>query len=145
MGIFSELKEALPKTTERVAKNTRAEDNRKIREMIERRIHEFADHPEDIPKRLDELDREWDVERILEANAATLALVGTLLGFKDKRFLTLPLLVTGFLLQHALQGWCPPLPILRRLGVRTETEIMGERNSLKAMYDAFANLETRPH
>ncbi|WP_111420331.1 efflux transporter outer membrane subunit, partial [Rhodoplanes roseus] len=27
-----------------------------------------------------------------------------------------------FLFQHAIQGWCPPVPILRRLGFRTELE-----------------------
>jgi hypothetical protein len=30
----------------------------------------------------------------------------------------LPALVTAFLFQHAVQGWCPPVPILRRLGFR---------------------------
>ncbi|WP_407921819.1 hypothetical protein, partial [Corallococcus sp. AB049A] len=28
----------------------------------------------------------------------------------------------SFLLQHGLQGWCPPLPLLRRLGLRTRGE-----------------------
>jgi hypothetical protein len=40
--------------------------------------------------------------------------------------------VNGFLLQHSLQGWCPPLAIFRRLGVRTAAEIEYERSMLKA-------------
>jgi hypothetical protein len=37
------------------------------------------------------------------------------------------LIVQGFFLQHAIQGWCPPLPVLRRLGFRTVQEIEEER------------------
>jgi hypothetical protein len=40
--------------------------------------------------------------------------------------------VGTFLLQHALQGWCPPVPILRRLGYRTAREIFEERLALLA-------------
>ncbi|MBX9677636.1 MAG: hypothetical protein K2X38_02650 [Gemmataceae bacterium] len=75
-----------------------------------------------------------DVERTLEANAASVSLIGSLLGFTvDRRFFALPGLVAGFLLQHAVQGWCPPLPIFRHLGFRTAREIDDERNALKSM------------
>jgi hypothetical protein len=40
-------------------------------------------------------------------------------------------------MQHALQGWCPPLPLLRRLGVRTQQEIERERYALKALRGDF--------
>jgi hypothetical protein len=64
----------------------------------------------------------------------------------DRRFVAVPLVVTGFLLQHALQGWCPPLPVLRRLGVRTAREIERERTALKALrgdFDELARLRER--
>ena len=87
--------------------------------------------------RLAELDREWDIERILEANASTLAF-GVLLGSTvDRRWLALPALVTAFLFQHAVQGWCPPLPVLRRMGFRTADEINQERFALKALRGDF--------
>ncbi len=71
---------------------------------------------------------------MLEANAATLAFAGVALGATvDKRWLALPALVTAFLFQHAVQGWSPPLPILRRLGFRTAREIDEERYALKAL------------
>jgi len=77
------------------------------------------------------------MERTLETNAAGVALLGTVLGIVNKRFLLLPGLVAGFLLQHALQGWCPPVPLFRRAGVRTATEIERERYALKALRGDF--------
>jgi hypothetical protein len=49
----------------------------------------------------------------------------------------LPALVSGFLFQHAVQGWCPPVPVLRRLGFRTAYEIEEERRALKALRGDF--------
>ena len=110
----------LPATTARVPEHTRDVHNRKIRRELEDRIRYYARNRSEIPDRLQALDREWDIERTLEANAASLALAGTLLGFLlDRRFLLLPALVTAFLLQHALQGWCPPVNLFRRFGRRT--------------------------
>jgi hypothetical protein len=91
-----------------------------------------------IQQRLRELDREWDIERAIEANASSLALIGVALGaFVNRRFLVLPAAVAAFLLQHALQGWCPPVPILRRLGFRTQSEIERERCALLRLLDDF--------
>jgi hypothetical protein len=88
--------------------------------------------------RIAELDKEWDIERILEANASTLALVGTVLGAAHhRRWLWLPGVVTAFLLQHAIQGWCPPVVVFRRMGVRTRKEIDAERYALKMLRGDF--------
>jgi hypothetical protein len=123
-----------PATRRRVEANTAREINRRIQKDIERSVRHHAEHPEEIDGRLKELDEEWDIERVLEANAASFGLAGVMLGaFVDRRFLVLPALVSGFLLQHAVQGWCPPVPVLRRRGVRTATEINQERNALKAL------------
>ena len=75
---------------------------------------------------------------MLESNAATLALIGLVLGVtRDRRWLLVPGIVLPFLLQHALQGWCPPIEIIRRLGVRTRREIDRERVALKALRGDF--------
>jgi protein tyrosine phosphatase (PTP) superfamily phosphohydrolase (DUF442 family) len=133
---------ALPATTRRVARNTAAEINQRIAAETERRVAWFAAHPEAIDGRLDELDREWDIERVLEANAASIGLIGVTLGaLVDRRFLALPAAVSAFLLQHALQGWCPPVPFFRRRGVRTAREIEAERTALKALRGDFDALE----
>ncbi len=129
----------IPSTVARVPRHTADAAN----EAIRRRTHEdiariAAGGPEAIDRRLAELDREWDIERTLEANAATVALVGLGLGtFVDRRFYLLPAAVAGFLLQHAVQGWCPPMPVFRRLGVRTASEIDEERYALKALRGDF--------
>jgi hypothetical protein len=128
----------LPKTASRVERNTAEAINQRIARQTEERIRFFAANPHQIHRRLKELDDEWDMERTLETNASSLALIGVLLGaFVNKRFLALPALVAAFLLQHALQGWCPHVPILRRNGVRTGTEIERERYALKALRGYF--------
>src|SRR4051794_27107727 len=128
----------LPATTERVSAHTSDSINRQIRQQTEERVAHFAAHRSGIPARLRELDREWDIERTLEANASTLAFTGVVLGATlDRRWLALSALVTAFLFQHAVQGWCPPVPILRRLGFRTMREIDTERYALKALRGDF--------
>jgi len=111
------------------------------REMGERlRAYRSADRDE-IDDRLACLDREWDVERVLEANAASLVIAGTALGAAlDRRWLLLPAVVGTFLLQHAIQGWCPPVPAFRALGIRTRKEIEEERYALKAMRGDFSEM-----
>ncbi|MDZ4737894.1 MAG: hypothetical protein SGJ07_16250 [Rhodospirillaceae bacterium] len=125
-------------TARRVPASTAHEVNERIREETEARLAYFLEHPEEIPARLEELDHEWDIERMLETNASALAFTGIVLGSTvDRRWLALPALVTAFLFQHAIQGWCPPLPVLRRLGYRTAEEIGRERYALRAMRGDF--------
>jgi hypothetical protein len=91
-----------------------------------------------IDERIRELEREWDVERTLEANGAIIALAGLALGVTvDRRFLAVPAAVAGIFLQHALQGWSPPLPFLRRFGVRTAAEIHQEIIALRILRGDF--------
>jgi hypothetical protein len=127
----------LPSTAERVPRHTAPEINARIARRTEATVARYrVAGREAIQQRLSELDREWDIERAIEANAASVALAGVALGaFVNRRFLLLPAAVAGFLLQHALQGWCPPVPILRRLGYRTQTEIERERCALLRLLD----------
>ena len=91
----------------------------------------FEQGPAAVDARLRALDKEWDIERCLETGASSLTLIGTVLGATvNKKWFWLPGGVAAFLLQHALQGWCPPLPVFRRLGVRTADEINRERHAL---------------
>ena len=129
----------IPSTTARVPANTAAEVNAAIRRQTEESIARCAaDGRAAIDRRLAELDREWDIERLLETNASIASLVGLTLGATvDRKWFLLPTIIAGFLLQHAIQGWCPPLPIFRRLGVRTQAEIEQERYALKALRGDF--------
>lgn len=129
----------LPATNARVPENTDPRVNATIRQTTLDNIANYAygDHAA-IEARLKELDAEWDIERTLEVNAASVALMGLALAITvDRRWLALPMTVCGFLLVHGTEGWCPPLPIFRRMRVRTSSEIDRERYALKALRGDF--------
>ncbi len=134
----------IPSTVDRVPRHTAAHINERIRRRTQDRLRHYALRgPMAIERRLMELDRELDIERVLEANASAFSLVGITMGATvDRRWFALPAIVAGFLLQHAVQGWCPPIPILRRLGFRTQSEIDEERYALKAMRGDFIEVHT---
>lgn len=132
-------------TTTRVIEHTAEHVNERIRTctLCSVRRYEGAD-PAAIDRRLRELDAEWDIERTLEANAASVTLAGAVLAILGgRKWLLLPAVVGGFLLQHALQGWCPPLAWFRRMGVRTQGEIELERDALRALRGDFDHLPIR--
>lgn len=125
----------------RVSQQTAPCINERIRRRTEMNLAYYQNHHEEISQRLGELDREWDVERMLETGSSAITLAGLTLGIaRNRKWLLLSLTVQGFMMQHALQGWCPPLPILRRLGFRTQYEIEQERYALKALRGDFRNI-----
>jgi hypothetical protein len=143
MTIIPKLKEALPKAAERIPVHIPGFKPRGTWEKMEDKIRYYAEHPEKISKRLKDLELEWDVERAMEARVSTLALLGVGLSILDRRFLVIPGVMAGFLLLQAARGWSPPVPMLRRLGIRTRAEIQAERKSLQALKEAFADLGER--
>jgi hypothetical protein len=131
---------------DRVRANTVPEVNQRIDEQIERNIRHYSGQTkEEIYRRIRELDQEWDFERVLETMASSISLTGVVLGsLVDRRWYLLPTAVLSFLLLHAIQGWCPPLPMLRGLGIRTREEIARERYALKALAGDFAGISREP-
>jgi hypothetical protein len=128
----------LPTTSERVPLHTDEEVNAQIRRSTLEHLDEVGTELALIDARLRALEKEWDIERAIESNAASVALIGLALGATvHKRWFVLPALVASFLLQHSIQGWCPPVPVLRRLGLRTQREIDNERAVLKARRGDF--------
>jgi len=97
-------------------------------------IRQYAGAGEDaIMQRVADLDRERDIEQVLAVNASTVALTGLILGLTvSRKWFAVPAIVLPFLFLHGVQGWCPPLPILRRMGVRTRGEIDREKYALLA-------------
>ena len=132
----------IPSTVSRVPRNTSGVVNERIRRATDERLAAYTTaDPAAISKRLAELDREWDIERAIEANAATAVLLGVTLGATvHRRLFYLPAVVGSFLLQHAVQGWCPPVPVLRKLGFRTAEEIAEERFALKVLRGDFEDV-----
>lgn len=107
--------------------------NREIKSQTERNIEQYTQKSdEDIKARIKELDYEWDTERTLEVNFALIVVVTTFIGaIRNKKWSLISTIAAVFMLQHSLQGWCPPLSVIRRLGVRTATEILEEKEALK--------------
>lgn len=130
MNIFN----IIPPTSKRVSLHTNKQINKRIQEKIQHNIEHFKGlGKEAILARLDQLDREWDIERILEMHAATVILllfIGSLF-IPHIIWSILIAIVASFLMLHAIQGWCPPLPFFRRLGFRTSAEIDEEKYALK--------------
>lgn len=131
----------MPTTTHRVQDLTSTERQVELNQVARSQIAKaVAGGREAIDQRLDALDSEWDVERTLQTNYAAVNAVGVALGtLVDRRWYALSMLATASMLQHALQGWCPPLPLFRKLGVRTASEINQERYALKAARGDFAD------
>ena len=125
---------------DRVRANTTAEVNMRLDREMSERVESYAGKGEtEITRRIEELDRQWDMERLLETNASALAGLGVGLAAAtgSRKWLIVPGVVLSFLFQHAVQGWCPPVPVFRRLGVRTREEIDREKYALKALRGDF--------
>lgn len=126
-------------TQDRVREHTPAHVNERVDRETQACLQHFAAASrEEITAHIYELDREWDMERRLQANASLLALSGIVLGATfSKKWLAIPGVVFSFFLQHAIQGWCPPVPLFRRMGARTAKEIHREKYALKALRGDF--------
>jgi len=123
----------------RVSRHTDPLVNQEIMTQTEKSLLFYSEHPDRIDERMSMLKREWDIERTLEANASVLGLYGLLMAVIMGRrlFILLVSAILGFLLQHAIQGWCPPVSLFRRLGIRTKEEIQLELYGLRILKGDF--------
>lgn len=119
-------------TNDRVRENTSRKALEKIDRQTEENIQRYASRDRAaIRQRIEALNKEWDTERVLEVTSGINVLLGLALGLAvNRRWLILSAVSASFLVQHTLQGWCPPLPVIRSLGVRTKNEIEQERDAL---------------
>jgi hypothetical protein len=117
---------------DRVRKYTADEINSQIDQKTRENILWYSrEEPDVIAARMAELDKEWDTERVLILNASTLTLASLFLGItKNRLWFMMPVVISFFLAQHAWQGWCPPLNLIRKAGVRTRKEIDMEKYAL---------------
>lgn len=127
---------------DRVRRSTSPALNRELDHKLKQSVESYIGRGRaEISQRIEELEKEWEIERALGVNMASLALTGiALTAFHHKRWLILPSVVVAFFAQHAIQGWCPPLPILRKLGYRTKAEIDQEKYALKLLRGDFAEV-----
>ena len=88
----------IPTTRDRVPEHTAEHVNERIDRQIEENVRKYGGRPQEMSRRLKQLDEEWDIERAIEMNASALAFIGVALGFFHHPYwLALPALVTAFL------------------------------------------------
>jgi hypothetical protein len=134
----------IPSTANRVAEHTAAPLNEKIRQKTNENIEMFKQSDlVAIEDRLEELDKEWDIERKLQTNFALVSLIGLGLSKLSPKWLLLTASAAGFMVEHAFQGWCPPLSVFRRLGVRSYKEIDDERFALMQMKKEYEQAQLK--
>jgi hypothetical protein len=90
-------------SVDRVRAHTAQEVLARLDRELEARVRLYATQPEvPIRRRIEELEREWDIERTLEYQASITAGLGALLtAFVDRRWLWLVAVNQLFLFQHA--------------------------------------------
>lgn len=99
------------------------------------------DDPASIERRLAALNREWDLDRTIEVEAASMGLLGLALGaFVRPALLAVPATVGAGVFLFGTLGIYPLLPLFRRLGIRTAREIQRERYALKALRGDFDDM-----
>lgn len=130
-------------TATRVQMNSKPEMNQRVKRRIEARIKYYATtEPVELNKQINRLEEEWDTERVLETSFASVVIISSLVGYAlNKKWIAVAGIAGIFMLQHALQGWCPPLATIRRAGIRTAEEISAEKFALKAMRGDFNHIK----
>ena len=106
-------------------------------------VEYYAAHPGEIGRRLDELDAEPSVEKVLQIATAGSALSGFLFAVtRSRAWLLLPLASAGLSLQQALSGHSKGYDLVRKLGFRTAKQIEQERFALKSLRGDAADVDT---
>lgn len=122
-------------TSTRVEERSSGKINRRNQEQIDQSLERYSKADKvAIDRRLEKLDQEWTTERVIEVEAPLMIAFGAgLTYFFGRRFLPLPIFSASMLLIHGINGWYPLLPILRKLGFRSQNEILKERQGLRAL------------
>src|SRR5258708_22473695 len=102
-------------TRDRVRLRSSAKVNQRIDQSTMKRIWYYATQPREIiTRRIRELDREWDVERLMATKTAAVGLGGMTLGLTvNRRWLVVPTVALACLLQHALFRSSPAVQLMR--------------------------------
>ncbi len=132
-------------STDSVRTHTPDGVNRRIDARVERCVQHMAEHMDrpTISRYLEELEHEWDLNRVLSVAASAVSLLGVLLAAKEGRgWKIMSGVAAGLLLQHGLLGFGPLAELVRAMGVRTRKEIDLEKFALKALRGDFERI---PH
>ena len=110
----------IPPTTKKAAFHTCSKINQDIRNKTICCVNTYKNSGEAVlSDKIDKLNQEWDTERVLETNAASVVLLSSIRGYKKKK-------CCWFL-----------LTVIRKLGVRTAEEINQEKTLFKLIRGDF--------
>lgn len=107
--------------------------DRRVEAAIGAQLRQCAGNRRRIERRLRELDEEWDLESVLEAQASLVASLGTVVGaVVNRRLPSVPMSWSAALVRLAANR-LPLATVLRRMGLRTSREIEIERLALRLL------------
>jgi hypothetical protein len=117
---------------DRIEQHTKPEINKRIHKQMDRNIDYYQQHKEEIGQRIEELQNEWTTDRVFLTAGGAMALSSAILttATNNRRFAVMSAVAGSFLLMYSIAGWAPPLALLRRLGIRTSSEVDDERCAL---------------
>ena len=119
---------------DRIRQHSDARLNQAIDQAMESRVKSLGEGtPDAIRQRLSALEKEWDVDQIIEGKTAAMVNLGLAISTKNRRGYWLAGMGFASLLSHSLWGWSPALPVLRRLGFRSRREIDREKFALLSL------------
>lgn len=122
-------------TTARVHAQTTPAMKEQFRRRLVANVRRFinADHSE-IDRRMEELDKEWSIERAIEVEAPAMIGLGATLGLlHNKKWFFLSSFAASMVVLHNTKGVYPLLPLFQRMGLRSKKDIEDERNALRVL------------
>ena len=113
---------------------------------IHKNLNYYYHDQQSIDARLLKLDNETDIETYLETESTALTIAGVILGLTvSRKWFIIPLLSSLVVLSRIVNKERKPLPFLRRLGLRSRSEIEKEKYALKAIRGDFKYLIDVPN
>lgn len=131
-------------TQDKVRMHTPSVLNRQLDAEAEHRIAAFLEggnNPAACQARITQLNREWEMERVLSlgVGAASVAAMLACRGLGRSMWFV-PVVGGAMLVQQALTGGSLWVPLLRRMGFRTRQEIELEKYALKSLRGDFRRI-----
>ena len=109
------------------------------REKIAQNIAFYKANPRGIQTRLEALDDEWSVDKVLQVGTSGATIASFWFSLTKSRIWSLlPVILAGGAIHYGVTGGSPAADLIRRFGIRTRDEIEGERIALLAVRGDFA-------
>ena len=126
--------------------DTTLEESSETEKVIQENINRFYHDHEKIDARLLELETEMDITTYLQLESTALSIAGVVLGLtKNKKWFILPLVSSLLVLGNIAFKSENPLPVFRRMGLRSREDIEKEKYALKALRGDFKYLLDVPN